>query len=40
MPGRRRDGDSHYYPVMTLPHNYDILGCTHPDISAGDLHVY
>ena len=40
MPGRRRDGDSHYYPVMTLPHNYDILGCTHPDILADDLHVY
>jgi Transposase family tnp2 len=40
MPGRRRDGDSHYYPVMALPHSYDIPGCSHPDISSGDLHSY
>ena len=40
MPGRRRDGDSHYYPAMALPHSYDIPGCSHPDISAGDLHSY
>ena len=25
---------------MTLPCNYDILGFTHPDILANDLHVY
>ena len=40
MPGRHHDGDSHYYPVMTRPHDYDILGCDHPDISADDLLAY
>jgi hypothetical protein len=37
MPGRRRDGDSHYYPVMTLPRDYNVSGCIHADITVDDL---
>ena len=40
LPGRRRDGDSHYYPVMKMPHNYEVEGCCHPDITGNDLATY
>lgn len=40
MPGRRRDGDSHYYPVMRTPLNYDVDGCCHPDVTCHDLDDY
>jgi hypothetical protein len=40
MPGRRHDGDSHYYPVMRAPLNYDVEGCCHPDVTCDDLDEY
>ena len=40
MPGRRRTGDGHYYPAMTQPLNYNVAGCTHPDVHAEDLTAY
>ena len=38
MCGHCWDGDSHYYPAMALPQNYDVQGCLHPDIAVDDLH--
>ena len=32
MPGRRKPGNSKYYPVALKPHNYDVDNCSHPDI--------
>ena len=40
MPGRRRDKDTHYYPVMSLPRAYTVIQCCHPDISINDLALY
>ena len=37
MHGHCQDGDSHYYPAMALPRNYDGQGCLHPDITVDDL---
>jgi hypothetical protein len=37
MPSRHRKGDGHYYPVMNLPDNYSISGCSHPNITDSDL---
>ena len=40
VPGRHHENDSHYYPVMNRPVNYNIQGCNHPDISNKDLEEY
>jgi hypothetical protein len=40
MPGRRWQGDTHYYPVMNQPREYDVQGCCHADITTGDLHGF
>src|SRR6201996_7798528 len=40
MPGRRRDKDTHYYPVMSRPHDYSVTQCCHADISVHDLALY
>lgn len=32
MPGRRKPGASMYYPALLRPLNYDVAGCSHPDI--------
>ena len=40
MPGRHRQGDSHYYPLMQKPLNYAVHGCDHDDISLIDLSTY
>jgi hypothetical protein len=32
LQGRRKDGTPHYYPVMTLPTNYTLEGCSHPAV--------
>jgi len=40
LPGRRRDRDPHYYPVMLKPLNYTVAGCLHDDISFQDLHRF
>ena len=40
MPSRHRTGDSHYYPAMNLPDNYNVDGCSHPDISDEDLESF
>ena len=40
MPGRHRNGDSHYYPVMQMLHNYEVEGCCHPYVTGNDLATY
>lgn len=40
MPGRHREGDGHYYPVMNRPDAYSVEGCTYPDVSVKDLEEY
>ena len=40
MPGRRRTGDSHYYPTMRAPVEYDVPGCCHLNVTEADLEVY
>jgi hypothetical protein len=40
MPGRHRDGDTHYYLAMQLPHAYAVSGCCHADVSVNDLVKY
>ncbi|GLB43663.1 hypothetical protein LshimejAT787_1401750 [Lyophyllum shimeji] len=40
MPGRHREGDPHYYPVMQQPHDYQVSGCNHIDITLGDMHGF
>jgi hypothetical protein len=40
MPSRRRTGDSHYYPAMNRPYDYNVEGCCHPDITDSDLDIY
>ncbi|TFK58987.1 hypothetical protein BDN72DRAFT_966192 [Pluteus cervinus] len=37
MQGRRRDGDTHYYPVMLKPNNYSVPGCSHEDVTFAKL---
>jgi hypothetical protein len=37
MPSRCHMYNGHYYPAMNLPHDYDIEGCCHQDISNEDL---
>jgi hypothetical protein len=37
LPGRRRERDGHYYPVMLKPNAYDVTGCNHEDIAFSDL---
>ena len=37
ITGRRRDGDPHYFPVMSKPHSYAIPGCSHGDVTFKDL---
>ncbi|KAJ7653464.1 hypothetical protein B0H17DRAFT_1147055 [Mycena rosella] len=32
LKGRRKEGKPHYYPVMKLPTNYTLVGCSHPSI--------
>jgi hypothetical protein len=40
MPSRHRKGDGHYYPAMHRPHNYQIAGSSHPDITNRELGLY
>lgn len=37
LKGRRQDGKPHYYPVMNLPTNYNLAGCSHPDVDPENL---
>lgn len=37
LKGRRKDGKPHYYPVMKLPTDYSLAGCSHPDIDPESL---
>ena len=37
LPGRHREGDGHYYPVLLKPLNYNVHGCSHGDVSPSDL---
>jgi hypothetical protein len=40
LPGRRRERDGHYYPVMLKPNVYSVPGCDHEDITFTDLRRY
>ncbi|KAG6882433.1 hypothetical protein C0993_010553, partial [Termitomyces sp. T159_Od127] len=40
LPGRRRHGDNHYYPLMQKPNNYTVPGCTHSDVTFAQLNQY
>lgn len=33
VPGRRKDNNGIYFPVLRKPDNYNIPGCTHPDVN-------
>ena len=37
ITGRRREGDPHYFPVMSKPDSYTIPGCSHEDVTFEDL---
>ena len=40
LPGRRRERDGHYYPVMLKPDAYEVTRCDHDDITFSDLKRY
>jgi hypothetical protein len=40
MPSHHHKGDGHYYPALQCPHNYNLAGCSHPDIHNHDLQKY
>lgn len=40
IPGRRRDGDGHYYPLMQKPDDYTVTGSDHPDVTFAQLKAY
>jgi hypothetical protein len=40
LPGRRRERDGHYYPVMLKPDAYEVTGCDHDDVTFSDLRRY
>jgi hypothetical protein len=40
MPSRHCKGDGQYYPALQCPHNYNLAGCSHPDIHDRDLQKY
>ena len=40
MPSRHHMHDNHYYPAMNHLHNYDVEGCSHPDVSDEDLDAF
>ena len=40
LPGRHRERDGHYYPVMLKPEAYDVAGCDHNDVLFSDLRRY
>lgn len=37
LPGRHRERDGHYYPVMLKPEAYNVAGCDHNDVLLTDL---
>ncbi|EKM84453.1 transposase 21 superfamily [Agaricus bisporus var. burnettii JB137-S8] len=37
IPGRHREADPHYYPVLNKPNNYNVSNSLHDDISLDDL---
>ncbi|KAL1739491.1 hypothetical protein HDZ31DRAFT_77554, partial [Schizophyllum fasciatum] len=37
LAGRHKPGASHYYPARLRPRNYDVQGCSHPDVDLDDL---
>jgi hypothetical protein len=40
MLSQHRMHDSHYYPTMNRPHNYNVDGCCHLDISDANLEQF
>ena len=40
LPGRRRHGEGHYYPVMLKPPNFTVEGCNHDNVSFCDLYNF
>jgi hypothetical protein len=37
LPGRHKEGGTHYYPALLKPNNYSVEGCDHPDIDVNNL---
>ncbi|KAG2071051.1 hypothetical protein BDR04DRAFT_1017065, partial [Suillus decipiens] len=37
LRGQHKMGCSHYYPVLLKPHDYNVAGCSHPDINVNDI---
>ena len=37
ITGRHREGNSHYFPMMSRPDSYTTPGCTHNDVTFEDL---
>ncbi|KAF8809746.1 hypothetical protein BYT27DRAFT_7254467 [Phlegmacium glaucopus] len=40
LPGRHKQGGSHYYPALLKPYDYNIEGSNHPDINVDSLPSY
>jgi hypothetical protein len=40
VPGRHKQGGTHYYPALLKPDNYNVEGSDHPDIDVYQLPVY
>ena len=40
VPGRHKQGGTHYYPALLKPVDYDVEGSDHPDIDVYQLPVY
>ena len=40
ITGRRREGDGHYFPVMSKPDSYAMPGCSHNDVTFKALHNF
>ncbi|KAF8805085.1 hypothetical protein BYT27DRAFT_7225102 [Phlegmacium glaucopus] len=37
LPGRHKQGGTHYYPALLKPNNYSVQGCDHPDVDVYQL---
>ncbi|KAG1809193.1 uncharacterized protein BJ212DRAFT_1579764 [Suillus subaureus] len=37
LRGRHKMGCTHYYPVLLKPHDYNVAGCSHPDVNVNDI---
>ncbi|KAG6808925.1 hypothetical protein H0H92_002347 [Tricholoma furcatifolium] len=38
LVGRKKPGASYYFPLLSKPLNYDVVGCNHSDVPAHNVH--